>query len=489
MPAVFISNIRRTVVLFLWLTLATAAFAQQNEEQARLAELRRMREQIELRGTLRDSDLMIVLSERILSQAAQQLVGLEIVLSNGSTIRVTSIESELRTAAAVVKIGLQARSSITVNLQLLGRINSGEIEKDTLRLPVQVTDVKLGNGLFSSMLIKTMLGEWLKPETWNDEMPALELPVELSEMVQFPARKFDVSGDMPAEISTPAFELPLKFSLVSFLVLQGRAVLILTNDPGQPAVIRTAYAGGGSNDVAALEREIETKMQAAPAGPDLQLRFGRGVISQFLERIAAAQTTDLEIRMKQGRLRTEQVDSIVRITNYTDIESGEGRADITQLAVDRITGGQIQLRLSGKGEMDTRLRGREYGIPYSVSPRVAFEIRQQIVPLEFAREADRAVLRALPGTTLPLQLRIMTNFAGQNLGFDRTMNLPAEKLFSAIELPAFFGRDIPIPSKMEIDAGGNLTTTARRMLKYTLSNLRLNLNGDVLDLAADVSMK
>src|SRR5262245_52630858 len=111
---------------------AQSVFGRQIGDAERLNELRRLRDQLQLADPLRDSDVVVILSERAISKAAQQLVGLEFLLSNGSVLKLTSVESELKAAAAIFKIGIQAKSSRTINLQLIGRINSGEFEKDAL---------------------------------------------------------------------------------------------------------------------------------------------------------------------------------------------------------------------------------------------------------------------------------------------------------------------------------------------------------------------
>src|SRR5215813_14528456 len=180
---------------------AQFAFGQQIGAAGRLNELRKLRDQLQLTNSLRDSDIVVILNERMISEAAQQLVGLEFLLSNGSMLKLTSVEGELKAAAAVFKIGIQAKSSVTVNLQLICRINSGELQKGALRLPLRVTDVKLKSGGLSSLLMKTLFGDWLHPEKWNRELPAIEIPLEIEETMRVPAGRFDVAGEMPMEIS------------------------------------------------------------------------------------------------------------------------------------------------------------------------------------------------------------------------------------------------------------------------------------------------
>src|SRR5262249_46293747 len=146
------------------------------------------------------------------------------------------------------KIGVQAKSSVTINLQLIGRITSGELSKDVLRLPVRVTEVRLANGLFSSLLVKTLLGDWLKPDTWNDELPAIELPLEFSQALQMPASHFEVAGEMPMEISTPPLDSLMKFSITSFLVLNRRVVLSMQLERSAANGLQSSYGGAMDND-------------------------------------------------------------------------------------------------------------------------------------------------------------------------------------------------------------------------------------------------
>ncbi len=477
--------------IFCFVVQPQVAFGQQIGEAERLNELRRLRDQLQISNSLRDADAVVVIGERAILEAAQRLVGLEILLSNGSTLRLTSVEGELKPAAAILKVGLQAKSSVTVNLQLIGRINSGEVEKDALRLPLQVTEVKLMSGRLSSLFLKTLFGEWLKPETWNDELPAIELPLEMAEALQIPANRFEVAGEMPMEISTPAYQLPLKFAVTSLLTLDKRVVIALRLDQGAPAVsvVQTSLISGNNSDPAALESEIARMSEGLMADGDLRLRFNRRVINALLTQIAAAHSSDFDLRLKRGRLRTEEATVVVKVTNYTDVESGAGQADISQLNIERIADGKINLRVSGQGELDAKLRGREYGIPYSLSPHITFVISDQNLPLEFASEGERIILRATPGSTLPISVRFSTTVAGREVGINRNSVIPADQWLNRIELPTFFGREFSLPRRMEVDAGGNLYVTEKQALKYTLSNLRLRTKDDALDIVADFKVK
>ncbi len=484
------SRINRIAAVFLFALLlvagAGAAFAQQLDEAGRLDELRRLREQLQATAALRGSDVQVMIHERVVTEAARRFIGLEVALSNGSTVRVTSIESELKTGAALVKIGLQAKSSVTVNLQLLGRLNSGELGNGVLRLPFRITEVKLANGLLSSIFIKSMLGAWLRPETWNDELPALELPVDLGETVRVPAARFDVPGELPMEIATPGAQAEMKLSLTSLLVLDKRMVLGLQLPGAAPVAIPASYGVVNDRDPRALEAEIESLAASLAAPADLRVRMGRRLIDALLAQLAGAQTRDLDIRLKPGRVRSEEVTAFFRITNFTDVESGEGLADIRELAIERIADGRIHLRLNAQGELDVRLRGREYGIPYQLSPRVQFAMQNQTVPLQLVSEEGRLLMRAVPGATLPLQVRFATTVAGHEIGIDRNLALQAERMLNRIELPAVFGRELPMPTRIEVAPDGDFQVTKKRPLQYILSNLRINPGEDVLDVLADV---
>src|SRR6266542_3308149 len=151
---------------------AQTVFGQQISGFERLNELRRLRYQLQLADPLRDSDVVVILSERAISEAAQRLVGLEFLLSKDGTLKLTSVESELKPAA---------------------RINSGEFERGALRLPLRVTDVKLTNGGFSSLILRTLFGEWLDPRTWDKKLPEIEIPMEIAETMRIPAGRFDVA--------------------------------------------------------------------------------------------------------------------------------------------------------------------------------------------------------------------------------------------------------------------------------------------------------
>src|SRR5262249_58587155 len=118
-------------------------------------------------------------------------------------------------------------------------------DRGALKLPLRVTDVKLLNGGFSSLILKTLFGEWLDPRTWDKKMPEIEIPMEIAETMRIPAGRFDVAGDLPMEISTPEYQAPLKFAVTSLLALDKRAVVSLRLGGGAPAEPDPAPLPGG----------------------------------------------------------------------------------------------------------------------------------------------------------------------------------------------------------------------------------------------------
>jgi len=470
---------------------AQTAFGQQVSGFERLNELRRLRYQLQLADPLHNSDVVVILSERAISEAAQRLVGLEFLLSKGGVLKLTSVESELKTAAAAIKIRIQAKSSVTMNLQLTARINSGEFGGGALRLPLRVTDVKLMNGGFSSLILRTFFGEWLDPKTWDKKMPEIEIPMEIAETMRIPAGRFDVAGELPMEISTPEYQAPLKFTVTSLLPLDKRAVVSLRLGQDAPAkAIPVSYAGDGADandiDPMALEDEIARMSEGLKSAGDFRAVLSRRLINALLAQMTAAHNADLDIRLKRGRIRSEEVNVIVNVTNYTDVEGGEGRADLTRLDVESIADGKITVRLSGQGEVDARVRGREYGVPYAISPHMSFSIKDQPLPLEFVGEGKKIFLRAAPGSTLPIDAQFNLKIAGHDVRFDRRSVAQADKWLNRIELPSFFDREISLPSKIKIDAGGRPRIIESRNLGYTLSNMRVGAKDDAIEINADV---
>jgi hypothetical protein len=472
---------------------AHTAFGQQISGFDRLNELRRLRYQLQLTDPLRDSDVVVILGERAISEAAKRLVGLEFLLSKGGVLKLTSVESELKTAAAVLKIGIQAKSSVTMNLQLTARINSGEFERGALRLPLRVTDVKLMNGGLSSLILRTLFDEWLDPKTWDKKLPEIEIPMEIAETLRVPAGRFDVAGDLPMEISTPEYQAPLKFAVTSLLALDKRAVVSLRLNQNAPAKPIPASYGGdiadaNAVDPMALEDEIARMSEGLKSAGDFRAVLSRRLINALLASMTAAHNADFDIRLKRGRIRSEEVKVIVNVTNYTDVEGGEGRADVTRLDIESIADGKVTVRLSGQGEVDARLRGREYGVPYAISPHMSFSIKDQPLPLEFVGEGKKIFLRAAPGSTLPIDAQFNLKVAGHDVRFDRRSVAQADKWLNRVELPSFFDREISLPHKIRLDAGGHPHITESRSLGYTLSNMRVGAKDEAIEITADVKL-
>lgn len=475
-------------LLALSLYLAVPLLAQPPGDAQRIVELRKLRDGLKS-DSFRNADAIVMVSERAIGEAVKQFVGLEITLANGNVMTLSSIESQLVNGAALVKIGLQSKS---VNLQLSGRLSSGEIRDGKMKLPLQVTEVKLLNGLFSSLLIKTMFGEWLKPETWNDELPSLDLPLEFTEAMEIPAAQFNVEGQMPMEIVTAAYHAPLKFVITSVLVLDRRAVITLqinsaarVNPSSGPNVWMAEDTRALENETARLAASSSTMLTS---GGDVQLRLSRNVLGSLLSQIASQQNPDLKFKLKQGRVRSNEVKAVVSIINYTDIENGDGQADINELKIESIANDQVNLRLSGLGVIDARVKGREFGVPYGLSPRTSFVFKEQPIPLQFASENGRIILRAVSGTILPINVRFSLNVAGQEIGINRVETMRVDRWLNRIEFPSLLTREIQLPNKLDIDAGGNLHVTNKRKLDYSLVNLRIGANNDMIDITADVKV-
>jgi hypothetical protein len=480
--------------LFALLSLAIAyhrpVYCQQISEAERINELRRLRDELRASESLGNADVTVVMSERLIANSARQMEGLEIQLSRGGVLHLNSIGIELVPAAAIVKIGVQAKSSINVNLLLTGRLGTGEVKGDLFQLPFLITEVSISDGTFTSLFLRTFLGDWLTPKKWNEELPPLELPLEIGEALQIRASRFQVEGSLPMEISTPDYQSSMRFKMRSFLVLEKRLALgleMIRDATVTAKITRTSFTQPEAQDATALEDEVARLSEGLRCGSDLRLMVNRRVISGLLEQIAAAQRNDFIIDLKACRVRSEEVETLVKVLNYTDVESGSGHADVSRLSIDRIADGILDLRLSLRGEVDSRLRGREYGIPYRVSPHTTFSIEDRIVPLQTISEGDRVVLRALPGASLPINLRFSIKVAGREFGINRNTSVQVDRWLNRIEIPSFFGRQFSLPRRLEVDAGGNLYVTRSLKINFTISNMVVETAGDAINIIADAS--
>jgi hypothetical protein len=467
--------------------------ASQSDDEHRLIDLRKLCHGLRVTNSLRDEDVTVVMNEETVMEAARQIVGLEILMANGGLLRVTSLDGQLKPAAAQIKIGVQAKSTVSVNLLLSGYLGAAEIKDNALHIPFRITDISLANNIVSSLFLKTFLGDWVSPSKWNDELPPLEIPLEVAGAMQIPAGTLNVDSSPPMEISTPLYSSALKLSITSFFVLDKRLAFGLRLVEESAAQIKSDPAieapssGLGNNDQAALELEAARLSERLISHDDIRLIIHRRLISKFLEQIAAAYTIDFNILLKPGRIRSEEVNAGFKILNYTDVESGNGQADLNHLSIDGIKDGNIHLRVNGQGEIDSRLRGREFGVPYRLSPHTVFTIKDRIVPLQFVTEGERFIMRAVPGSTLPIMLRFTIKVAGRDIGITREVAVAMERWLKGIGMPSFLGREFSLPRRLELDAGGNLYVVKKEKLFLTLSKMRVLANEDVVEMTAEVA--
>jgi len=465
----------------------------QSEDENRLKDLRTLCHQLRVSDSLRNEDVIVVMNEETVIEAARQIVGLEIVMANGGLLRVTSLEGQLKPAAAMIKIGVQAKSSITINLLLTGYLGAAEIKDNALHIPFRISDISLTNNLVSSGFIKTFLGDWGTPNKWNKELPSLEIPLEVASEVQIPASQLNVDSSPPMEISTPLYRSPLNLAVTSFYLLDKRLAfgLRLVDAPGTPVkpnpAIEASISELNNYDLTALELEAARLSERLTSQDDMRLIIHRRVISKLLEQIAAAYSVDFNILLKPGRIRSEEVDAGVKILNYTDVEGGQGQADLNNLSVDGIKDGNLYLRVSGQGEIDSRLRGREFGVPYRLSPHTVFTIKDRIVPLQFVTEGERFIMRAVPGSMLPITLRFSIKVAGRDVGVTREVSVAMEKWLTGIGMPSFLGREFSLPRRLEVDAGGNFNVVKKEKLFLSLSKMRVIANEDTVETTAEVA--
>jgi hypothetical protein len=496
------------LLLILWLNPRSLAVRADQSRAQYAAELRQLRDQLAASPTLGEADAVVILGQRALAEAAEQLVGLEIKLASGALLRLTSVAVEMKPAAALVRLGVQAISSTnggaTLNLRLTGRLTaplmSSPASGASLRLPFQLTEMVLGSGEQLSPLLRNLFGDWLAPEKWNAALPPLEVPLELSEVMEIPARRFDVEGRMPMEVNTSAYQVRMNFSLASLMFLDGRAVVAFRLAPGAPAMGQTAMRYGNrdksqtptvnvsESEVAALEAEVARLSEQLIGKGDLRLRFHRRVINALLEQIAAARDTDLIIQLKPARLRSEEVSGLIRTLNYTDIEGGDGQADLRGLTVERMAGNRLDLRMNADGWLKARLRGREYGIPYRFSPNGTFAIKDEIVRLEVVGEGDQVWLRAAPRSQIPVEVGLELEIVGRSLGLSHTVMLQADRWFNRLALPTLISRELQVPRKIEAESGGKTRMTSSTTLRYSLSKLRVETQEDTMDITSDISV-
>lgn len=470
-------------ILLLTLLLSCAAYGQSTP-------LQQLRDQLVATNGWREADVLAIVSERVLNDTAQRMAGLEIKLANGAVMKITSIQLALQPAAALVQLGIQVDPSSkfkTANFRLTGKLGSGEIHGANLRLPFQLTDVAFGDAKSLSPM-KLLLRDWLAPEKWNAVLPPLEVPLQLNPTIDLPAATFAATGDIPMTIATPAYQVKVEFWLAAFVVLEGRAVMALNCRPlPEPLGATRGLVAGNKEDDAAVSREIAQLTQHLTLNSDVRLRVRKDAINTLLANLAAARAIDLTVRLGQGRLRAEEIDALIgKIVNYTDVEAGDGKADVTRLFIERIADTQVFVRLAGQGELQADVKGREYGVAYRLSPHGRFSILDELLPLEIMNRNERLIVRVAPGATMPVRVNMAIDVVGHPISFTRTVKLQAEQWLKDFELPSILTQEVQLPRKIAIGKNSELNITSSETSRYTIANLRVEAKVDALEFLADV---
>lgn len=471
-------RLRRILLLFGLLSL-----------MAHAQSLRQLRDQIVATNGWRTADVLAVVSERALNDTAQRLAGLEIKLSNGAVMKLTAIAVELQPATAFVKLGVQVDPSSkfkTAHFRLQGRLGSGEVQGANLRFPFHLTDVAFGTDDGKNLsLMKLFLRDWMVPEKWNAVLPPLEIPLQLNPTIDLPAATFEAGGEMPMTIAMPTYQVKLDLTLAALTMLKGRAVLALNLQPR--AFATQASVTNDNEDEAALAQEIEQLTAHLTLDRDVRIRVRKNAINSLLAHLAAARDVDLTVQLKQGRLRTEEVNAVVgKISNYTDVESGEGKADVARLMVESISDAHVTLRLGGQGDLQVKVNGREYGVPYALSPRGKFSINDEAVPLQLVTHDERIFVRAAAGAIVPVKVNLSIEVAGYPIGLTRTVQLQADQWLKDFELPAILTQEIQLPRKIAVGKNSELSIASSQASRYTIANLRVATQEDALEFSADI---
>lgn len=470
-------------MLVVFCGLTSFSFAQPST-----ASLQQLRDQIIATNGLRNHDVLAVLSQRTLNDTAQRLAGLEIKLSNGAVMKISSIALELKPAAALVKLGVQVNPSSklkSAHFRLWGKLGNGEVHGDKLRLPFQLTDVAFGTeDSKGPSLLRLLLRDWLLPEKWNATLPPLEIPLQLNQTFDIPAAKFEANGEMPMTIETPAYQVKMDLTLATVVMLEGRAVIALNLQPQSSPLMQAASL---NENEAALTEEIQRLTQHLTASNDLRVRVHKNTINSLLTQVAAAREVDLTVKLKQGRLRAEEIDALIgKIVNYTEVESGDGKADVTRLSVEDISAARVFLRLTGQGELNAKVKGREFGVGYNLSPRSRFSINNEMVPLEIVSRNERIVVQAVRGASVPVKIHLALEVAGYPIAFSRTVKLRADEWLKEFELPAIFTQEIPLPRKIAIGKEQQVKIENSQTYRYNISNLRIESQEEGLEMNADI---
>ena len=482
-PKMFSRMLRIVLVLFVFNGIGFAQTANFSLQQ--------LRDQLVATNSLRDADVLAIVSEHAFNDTAERMKGLEIKLANGVTLNINSVAIELKPAVALVKMVVQAEASTKikpVNFRLSGKLGNGEISGAHLRLPFQLTDVSLGaEESKSALVLKYLLSEWLAPAKWNSVLPPLEIPLQLNQTIEIPATTFESNGEMPMTLTTPAYQFNLEFWLQSFFVLDGRAVLALNLQPWAERA-RTHFALiDGVEDDADIIREIAQLAQHLTTNTDLRVLVRKNAANNLLNKIATSREIDLNVKLKPGRIRSEEIDALVgKILNYTDAESGDGAANVSKLSVENFNEAKINLRLSGDGEINAKVKGREFGIPYYLSPRGKFALVNELIPLTITSKDGRLMVGAAAGAIVPVKVNLSIPVAGRAINISRTINLQADQWLKGMELPALFEPEINFPRRIVIEKNNEMTVINSERSRYTVTNLQVKIQTENIEIQADM---
>ncbi|MFN0123250.1 MAG: hypothetical protein ACKV2V_22330 [Blastocatellia bacterium] len=475
------------ICLFL---LAGAPVRAQHIEVDHAETLARLRETLHIHDGFRQADALAVLGENALSTLLNELTGLEIRLSTGTVLQISSTALRMDTGLARVEFGVRVRPglplAIPVSLRLLGELGSGEITGTGLRLPFRFTEVKSDS--LPTTLLTTVFRQWLQPERWNESLPPLELPLNLEDSLDIPATRFEAAGSPPMEIATPPFKLRLHLVPVSFMFLRGRAVVALYLAANPAHTVSWTPIPGQARDAAAIANEIESLAAHLPGGPDVRFRLSHNTVNSLLTQAATAGPVDMTVRLRPGRVREEHVERVISVHNYTDVESGEGNADLQEMHVEAAAGSRLNVRLTAAGTLAARLRGREYGVPFSLSPHGAFNINNELLMLETVHDARTVYLRAVPGSQIPVRVALRFSVLGRTMQLPQTMRLQADQLFGNLALPDFLSREIALPRRIEASEKDGARISASVNRRYGITGLRVNGDNAGIELTARLAV-
>ena len=459
--------------------------------QTKSSALQQLRDQLISTDSLRDADVVAIVNERAFNNTAQRMKGLEIQLANGVTLKIISAAIELKPAVALVKMVVQAEASTKlkpVNFRLSGKLGNGEITGAHLRLPFQLTDVSLGaEESKSATVLKYLLSEWLAPAKWNSVLPPLEIPLQLNQTIEIPATTFESNGELPMTLTTPAYQFNLEFWLQSFFVLDGRAVLALSLQLPMETVLIPRYQIDGVEEDAETILEIAQLAQHLTANTDLRVLVRKNAANNLLNKIAASREIDLTAQLKPGRIRTEEIDALVgKILNYTDAESGDGSANVSNLKIENFDQAKINLRLTGQGELNAKVRGREFGIPYNLSPIGKFSIAQELIPLTITSKDGRLIISAVSGSIVPVKVNLTIPVIGRPFNFSRTVNLEADQWLKGVEIPSVFSQEINLPRQIVMSKNNEASIANSALSRYTVTNLQVEVKTENIEILADI---